>query len=320
MLLDLALIAVGVGILASAGDKLVDFASALAERAGLTPAVIGLSVVAAGTSSPELVVSVASAVRGSPDLALANVVGSNIANLTLILGLTACLAPVPVHSQLLRLDFPVAVLASVLTWVLCRDLRFDRAEGAVYVACLVAFVAYSILAARRLLDKAELRAEAERVPRAAHPLSRHGPAVLGGGLVASIAALSLGAEALIRGASGMALALGVTERVVGLTVVALGTSLPELVATAAAARKGQQEMAVANLVGSNIFNLFGILGVAAVISPLAVAPSAARVDCAVMVGAVLLLAPFFYAARGVSRTAGAALAGGYFVYAVSLAL
>lgn len=320
MLLDLLLISVGVAILAFAGDKLVDFASALAERAGLTPAVIGLTVVAAGTSSPELVVSVASAVRGSADIALANVMGSNITNLTLILGLAACLSPVPVHSQLLRLDFPVAVLATALTWVLCRDLRFDRAEGVVYVACLAAFVGYSIVAARRLLGKEELRAEAERVPRAAHPLSRHGAAVLGGGLIASIAALSLGAEALIRGASGMALALGFTERVVGLTVVALGTSLPEFVATLAAARKGQQEMAVANLVGSNIFNLFGILGVAAAISPLTVAPSAARVDCPVMLGAVLLLIPFFYSARRVSRPAGAALAVGYLAYAASLAL
>lgn len=320
MVLDLALVSVGVCILAVAGDKLVDFASALAERAGLTPAVIGLTVVAAGTSSPELVVSVASAVRGSADMALANVVGSNIANLTLILGLAACVAPIPVHSQLLRLDFPVAVLASALTWVLCRDLRFDRAEGLLYLVFMACFVGYSVLAARNVLGEKELRAEAARVPKEAHPLSRLSPAVLGGGLLASIAALSLGAEALIRGASGMALAMGVTERVVGLTVVALGTSLPEFVATVAAARKGQQEMAVANLVGSNIFNLFGILGAAAVISPLTVSASAAGVDCAVMVGAILVLAPFFYAARGVSRSAGAGLAAGYLAYAASLAL
>jgi cation:H+ antiporter len=319
MIIDFGLIAVGVVVLAFAGDKLVDFASALAERAGLTPAVIGLTVVAAGTSAPELVVSVASAMRGSADLALANVVGSNIANLTLILGLAACVTAVPVHSQLLRLDFPIAVMASVLTWILCRDLRFDRAEGLLYVISLVCFVGYSILAARKVLGDKELKAEAARVPKEAHSLSRHSPAVLGGGLLASIAALSFGAEALIRGASSMALGWGITERVVGLTVVALGTSLPEFVATVAAARKGQQEMAVANLVGSNIFNLLGILGVTALISPMRVSPSAAQVDCAVMVGAVLILVPFFYAARGVSRIAGAGLAAAYLAYTASLA-
>lgn len=319
MTADLALVALGIAALAYAGDKLVDFASALAERAGLTPAVIGLTVVAAGTSSPELVVSVSAALRGAADLSLANVVGSNIANLTFILGLAALLRPVPVHDQLLKLDYPVALLASALTWLLCRDLRFDRLEGAFYLAGLAAFVGWSVFAARRVLSAKEKAAEAGRVPAEAHPLSRLGPGLLLGGLAASIAGLSVAAEALIRGASGLALAFGVTERVVGLTVVAVGTSLPELVATVMAARKGQSEMAVANLVGSNIFNLLGILGAAAVISPLAVAPEAARVDCAVMVGALLLLVPFFYAAKGVSRGAGAAFAGGYLAYAASLA-
>lgn len=320
MTADLSFVAVGIGLLAYAGDKLVDFASALAERAGLTPAVIGLTVVAAGTSSPELVVSVAAAVRGSADLSLANVVGSNIANLTFILGVAALLRPVPVHDQLLRLDYPVAVLVSALTWLLCRDLRFDRLEGAFYLLGLAAFVGWSVFAARRVLSAAEKKAEADRVPADAHPLSRLGPAALLGGVAASVAGLSLGAEALIRGASGLALSFGVTERVVGLTVVALGTSLPELVATVMAARKGQSEMAVANLVGSNIFNLLGILGAAAVISPLAVAPAAARVDCAVMVAALALLVPLFYAAKGVSRAAGGVLAAGYLAYAASLAL
>lgn len=319
-LLDLALVAAGIGLLAYAGDKLVDFASALAERAGLTPAVIGLTVVAAGTSSPELVVSVAAALRGSSDLSFANVVGSNIANLTFILGVAAVIRPVSVHAQLLRLDYPFAVLASALTYVLCRDLRFDRAEGVFFLAALAVFVGYVVAASRRVLDRAEKKEAAELVPEAAEGLSRRPLPLLLAGLAASIAGLSLGAEVLIRGASGLALAFGVTERVVGLTVVALGTSLPELVATVMAARKGHQEMAVANLVGSNIFNLLGILGLAAAISPLALTPAAVRVDSVVMVAALALLAPLFYGAKGVSRAAGAVLVAGYLAYTASLAL
>lgn len=320
VLVDLGLVAAGIGFLAYAGDKLVDFASALAERAGLTPAVIGLTVVAAGTSSPELVVSVASALRGSPDLSFANVVGSNIANLTFILGVAAVIRPVAVHAQLLRLDYPFAVLASALTYVLCRDLRFDRAEGLFFLGALAVFTGYVVAASRRVLGRAEKAEAAELVPEDAGRLSRRPLPLLLAGLGASIAGLSFGADVLIRGASGLALAFGVTERVVGLTVVALGTSLPELVATVMAARKGHQEMAVANLVGSNIFNLLGILGLAAAISPLALTPAAVMVDSVVMVGALMLLAPLFYAAKGVSRAAGAVLVAGYLAYAASLAL
>lgn len=318
--MDIALILVGVGLLAYAGDKLVDFASALAERAGLTPAVIGLTVVAAGTSSPELVVSVSSAMRGSADLAFANVMGSNIANLSFILGVAALVRPVVVQAQLLRLDYPFAVLASGLTYILCRDLRLDRQEGALFLAALAAFTGYVVMASRQVLSRAEKGEAAALVPADADRLSRRPLALLLGALGASIAGLGLGADLLIRGASGLALAMGVTERVVGLTVVALGTSLPELVATLMAARKGHQEMAVANLIGSTIFNLLGILGLAAVISPLVLAPAAARVDCAVMVGAILLLAPLFYLAKGVSRAAGGALAAGYLAYVASLAI
>lgn len=318
MALDLALVACGIALLAFAGDKLVDFAAALAERAGLSAAVIGLTVVAAGTSAPEFVVSVSAALRGSADMALGNVLGSNIANITLVLGLTALIAPVAVHSQLLRLDYPVALLASWLTLLLCRDLLFGRPEGGFFLASLVAFMGYSILAARRVLTAPEKKEAASLVPAEAGPLSRSPLWVLAGGLAASMAALSGGAEVLIRGASGIALALGVTERVVGLTVVALGTSLPELVASIAAARRGQQEMAIANVVGSNIFNLLGILGTAALIRPVHVAPAAAAVDCWVMVASIAVLAPLFYGARRVSRPAAAVMVAAYLAYTASL--
>ena len=320
MVLDLLLVAGGVALLAYSGDKLVDFASALAERAGLSAAVIGLTVVAAGTSAPEFVVSVSAALRGSADLALGNVLGSNIANITLVLGLTALIAPVPVHSQLLRLDYPVALLASWLTLLLCRDLEFSRLEGGFFLASLVFFTAYSILTARRVLTAPEKAEAAALVPPESGPLSRRPSWVLAAGLAASMAALSGGAELLIRGASSIALALGVTERVVGLTVVALGTSLPELVASVIAARRGQQEMAIANVVGSNIFNLLGILGAAALIRPVGVAPAAAALDCWVMVASIAVLAPLFYGARRISRPAGLVLVVGYLAYTASLSL
>lgn len=320
MLLDLGLVAGGIALLAFAGDRLVDFASALAERAGLTPAVIGLTVVAAGTSAPELVVSASAALRGSSDLALANVLGSNIANLTLILGVTALVAPVPAHVQLLALDYPFALLASWLTLLLCRDLAFDRLEGGFFLVSLAAFTAYAVLASRKILTKPELDEAAQAVPHPAAPTGRRPVWLILAGLAASVAGLSAGAEVLIRGASGIASALGVTERVIGLTIVALGTSLPELVASVIAARKGHSEMAVANLVGSNIFNLLGILGAASALSPIVVAPAAAAVDCWVMFGALALLAPLLYGAKRVSRAAGAVLVAGYLAYMASLSL
>lgn len=315
----LAAILGGLFLLAYCGDRLVESAAALAERAGVSPAVVGLTVVAAGTSAPELFVSVLAVLSGSPDIAAGNVVGSNIANITLVLGATALFSPVPIAGTVIRLDYPFMAFSSGLMLLLCRDRVFDRVEAAFFTASLCAFVVYAVMAARAA-SKAEIRELGGLVPAPAAALSHKPYAAMLGGLAASIAGLSVGAKLLVFGASGVALRLGVSERVIGLTIVAVGTSLPELVASIQAARKGRHEMALANLIGSNIFNVLGILGVAGLARPVRLSAGIVGVDLWVMMSAALALAPLVYWRRRVSRPSGALLLGFYALYILSVSL
>jgi cation:H+ antiporter len=317
---DLALTAAGVAVLAFSGDRLVEFAAALARRARLTPAVIGLTVVAAGTSTPELSVSVAAAVRGSAEIAVANVVGSNIANIGLILGICGLITPVPVHLRLLRFEYPFMVLASSILLLLCRDGRLDRLEGGLFLASAIAFVSYSVWLARSEVDADERRVIGGEVPAKASPLATRPIGLLLAGIAATLAGLGLGAELLLRGAVSMAASLGVSERVIGLTIVAAGTSLPELVASLSAALKKHHEMAMANVVGSNIFNLLMILGATGLVRPIPVASKLVFPDMAVMLAFALALLPLVIRNRRLGRGAGTLLLGGYAAYLVSLLL
>lgn len=314
--LDALWVAGGALLLAGAGSRLVDFAVAFAERARLTPAVMGLTVVAAGTSAPELFVSLTAALRGSPDIALGNVVGSNVANVGLILGGCALLAPLPVARGVLRFEYPFLLLATWITLLLCRDGWFDRLEGAFFIASMAAFLAYSVWVARAEIDAAERSVVAEALPARAEGLSRRPAWWLASGLLASLLGLVLGARVLVAGAVGLAQALGLSERVIGLTVVSVGTSLPELVVSLVAAARRRQDMAVANVVGSNVFNLLMILGAAGLARPLSVDPRVASVDMWVLMGSTVLILPL--ARRGrLSRRGGAvllALYGGYLVW------
>jgi cation:H+ antiporter len=317
---DFSLIIVGAAVLAVSGDRLVDYAAALAGRARLTPAVIGLTVVAAGTSMPELSVSVAAALRGSPEIAVANVIGSNTANIGLILGVCGLLAPIPVHLRLLKLEYPFMLLSSVTLILLCRDGSFDRLEAAFFLVSLVAFLAYSVWVARREVSAAERRKIAGEVPESAQELAPRPLIVLLGGLALTLVGLAVGGELLVRGAIGSAAALGVSERVIGLTVVSIGTSLPELVASVAAALKKQHEMALANVVGSNILNLLMILGVTGAVRPIPIAAALVFPDMAVMLGFSLLLFPLVAWDRRLGFRGGLVLAAGYCLYVLSLAL
>lgn len=318
-MVDLALVVVGVGVLAYAGSRLVDSAAALAEKARLTPAVIGLTIVAAGTSAPELLVSVTAAVGGSPGIALGNVVGSNIANLGLILGGCALLAPIPVARGVLRFEYPFLVLASWIALLLCRDGWLDRLEGAFFLASMAGFVAYAVWVAREEISAAEQKAAGQSVPARAGRLSRRPAWQLGLGLLAALGGLVLGAQALVKGAVGLSQALGLSERVVGLTIVAVGTSLPELVVSVAAALKRQQEMAVANIVGSNVFNLLMILGASGLARPLPIDRRVVAVDFWVLMGLTLLLLPLVARRRSLSRIGGACLLAVYSGYLAWLA-
>jgi len=319
MVLDIVLIALGAGALAYSGDRLVDFAVALAEKARLTPAVIGLTIVAAGTSAPELAVSVTGALHGSPGIALGNVVGSNVANIGLILGACAILAPIPVVPGALRFEYPFLVLASWITLLLCRDGSLDRLEGGFFLASMIAFTAYAVWVARREITDAEKCAVAEAVPSQAERSSPRPTWKLALGIAGTLLGLVLGGQALVSGAVSLAHAFGLSERVVGLTVVAIGTSLPELSVSLAAALKKHQEMAVANVVGSNVFNLLMILGVTGLARPLAVDPRIVSVDLWVMMGFTVLLLPLVFRRQTLTRGGGACLLTAYACYMAWLA-
>lgn len=320
MPLDVLLIATGAVVLAYSGNRLVDFAAAIAEKARLTPAVIGLTIVAAGTSAPELVVSVTSALRGAPGIAIGNVVGSNVANIGLILGACALVTPIPVARGVLRFEYPFLVLASWIALLLSRDGWLDRLEGAFFLASMLGFTAYAVWVARREITAVEKGIVAEVVPERAERLSRESTWKLALGMLAALLGLVLGAQALVSGAVSLASALGVSERVVGLTVVSVGTSLPELAVSLAAALRKQQEMAVASVVGSNIFNLLMILGAAGVARPVPIDPRIISLDLWVMMAFTVLLFPLVFRRGTLTRRHGACLLAMYAGYLAWLAL
>lgn len=320
MWLDVLLLAVGAVVLAYSGNRLVDFAAAVAEKARLTPAVIGLTVVAAGTSAPELVVSVTGALQGSPGIAMGNVVGSNIANIGLILGGCALMLPIPVARGILRFEYPFLLLASWIALLLSRDGILDRLEGVFFLGSMIGFTAYAVWVARRATSAADRSVVGEVVPDRAALLSRKPVWILGLGIVAALAGLVVGAQALVGSAVSLARALGVSDRVVGLTVVSIGTSLPELAVSFAAALRKQQELAVANVVGSNVFNLLMILGASSVARPLPVDPRMITVDLWVMMGFTLLLFPLVFREGMLSRGGGACLLAAYAAYVAWLAV
>lgn len=307
-------IVLGLALLAGGGEGLVRGATTLARLAGVTPAVIGLTVVAMGTSLPELVVSVLASVEGRPDIAVGNVVGSNIFNVGAVLGAAALVAPLVVHGSAVRLEWPVMFVVSWLGLLLMRDGVVDRLEGGFLLTALVVFTAYTIRVGRVAVvgeEEAEFSAEIET--RTLRGRAReYGVAValvLGG-----MALLVVGGQVLVNGAVVLARLAGWSERVIGLTIVAAGTSAPELAASVVAAVRGRTDVALANVIGSNIFNVLGILGTGALILPLRVAPGIVASDAWWMIGAAGMLLPLMLSGRRISRLEGAVLLAGYAVY------
>lgn len=295
----------GVLLLVAGAEALVRGASALALRVGITPLVVGLTVVAIGTSSPELVVSVQAALAGQGGVAIGNVVGSNVANLGLIVGIAVVLTPMAIDQKLVRHDVPVMLVAMGLLVVFLLDGELVRWEGGILLAGAVLYTVEGITTSRR-----EVRAaKAERVrPEVEAALNdrdagfkRHILFVVGG-----VALLVYGSELLLNGAVATATRLGVSEAVVGLTLVALGTSLPELATTVVAARRGEGEMALGNAVGSNIFNVFSVLGPAALVKPI-VSTGVGSDILAIMVGVGLLTLLFLVTGGRTRRWEGVVL-------------
>lgn len=286
-------------------ETFVRCSAALALRMGLTPLAVGLTVVAFGTSMPELGVSLDSAISGLGEVATGNVVGSNIANVALILGLAALIRPIEVRAQLLRFDVPIVIVASVVVAALFRDGALGRLGGAILLVSLLAYVAWQLRKARLETD-APASHVGERTVRRALP-------VILSLIAVGLAMLAAGSHAFVQGAETLARQLGVSPALIALTIVAVGTSLPEMATSLVAAARGEGDIAVGNVVGSNAFNLLGILGVAALARPIA-RGSVGPVDFGVMLGFALLMLPVMRTGYRISRLEGGFLVAGYLGY------
>lgn len=305
----------GFVLLFGGGEGLVRGAVAMARRFGLSSLLIGLTVVAAGTSAPELLVSVSAALQGNADIAIGNVVGSNIFNVLGVLGISALIAPIIVKPAEVKRDTLIMVAAMIALAVAAQFGVIDWPMGLVLIAALVGYTVYSY------------RTEIKCRPAPSAELHEHegeefeGPSKLWVGLLyiaLGLGALVLGSQLLVAGATEIARTFGVPEAVIGLTLVAIGTSLPELATSIAAAFRGHSDVAVGNVVGSNIFNALLIIGTTALVRPIGVAESMARIDVWVMVAAALVLVPLLIGRGRIGRIAGMALTGSYAIYAIML--
>ncbi len=296
---------VGSALLWLGAETFVRCSAALALRMGLTPLAVGLTVVAFGTSAPELGVSLDSTLTGLGEVATGNVVGSNIANVALILGLAALIRPIEVRAQLLRVDVPIVIVASAVVTFLFRDGVLGRLGGAVLFASLIAYLAWQLRKARFGTDVPAPRVGEQAIRR---PL----PVVLSL-VVVGLAMLAAGSHAFVHGAETLARQLGVSPALIALTIVAVGTSLPEMATSAVAAARGEGDIAVGNVVGSNAFNLMGILGLAALVRPVS-RGSVGLVSFGVMLGLALLLLPVMRSGYRISRLEGGALVSAYLGY------
>jgi cation:H+ antiporter len=320
MLPNLLLFAVGLAALVAGARLLVRGASRLALTLGVSPLVIGLTIVSMGTSAPELAVSVGAAAAGRTDMAVGNVVGSNVFNVLFILGLSALIAPLVVNAQLIRQEVPIMIGASLLLVVLALDGRIGRAESALMLALLVVYTVFLIVQSRRE-SQATVDEYAASVQRRRRDWDRHWAVQLllvGSGLVL----LVLGSGWLVDAAVFFARALGVSELVIALTIVAAGTSMPEVATSLAAALKGERDIAVGNVVGSNVFNILGCLGAAglAAADGLPVPSAALAFDLWVMLAATFACLPVFLTGREIARWEGGLFLGYYFAYAAFLVL
>lgn len=310
--LTLAKFVLGLTLLTLGAESLVRGAARLAGALGVSPLVVGLTVVAFGTSSPELAVSVIASLDHQVDISVGNVVGSNIFNVLFILGASAVVAPLTVAVQVIRVDVPLMILASILVLAFGWDKVISQWEGGVLFVGILAYTAFLIHRARRERNTVQ---EFER--EFGHAASGFWQGLINCFLVgAGLALLVFGSRWLVEGAVAIARSLGVSELVIGLTIVAAGTSLPEVATSIVASLRGERDIAVGNVVGSNLFNILAVLGAAALASPygLVVSESALRFDVPVMIAAAFACWPVFYKGFNISRWEGAAFVLYYFAY------
>jgi cation:H+ antiporter len=310
----LLLLVGGLVVLSVGAEALVRGAASLAVARGVSPLVVGLTIVAFGTSAPEMTVSVAAALEGKTDVAYGNVVGSNILNVLLILGVCATLAPLVVARQLVRVDVPIMIGVSLLAWAFGADGRVGRVEGAILVLGLVAYVLLQLRFARNGNGNGGVDVEEAHGPKSL-PLQLLFIAV-------GLGLLVLGSSWFVDGAVRVARALGVSDLVVGLTIVAAGTSAPEVATSIVATLRGQRDIAVGNVVGSNVFNLLGVLGVSSAIAPdgVAVAGAALAFDTPFMAAVAVACLPIFFTEHRIARWEGWLFLASYAAYTTYLVL
>jgi cation:H+ antiporter len=308
VLIDLLLVAVGVALLWIGGESLISGATALARRLGMSPLVVGLTVVAFGTSAPELAATLAAALQGSPEVAFGNVVGSNIFNVGLILGVAALVFPLAARARFLRREMPFMIATSALLLPLVANGRIGRLEAVLLLALLGGYLWVLLRkdeeSARVAEEFAQEYAEVE-APLWASVLR----------VAVGIGVLVVGAQVLVVGAVAIAREVGLSERVIGLTLVACGTSLPELASSLVAAARRQGDIVLGNVVGSNIFNVLAILGTTSLIVPIQIEVGAGTwIDLAVMLAMSLALWPFLHTNRRLERWEGVLLIAGFVAY------
>ncbi|MCL4859463.1 MAG: calcium/sodium antiporter [Caldilineaceae bacterium] len=318
----IGMLVAGLLLLAVGGEILVRGASKLALIGGISPLVIGLTVVAFGTSAPELAVSIQAGLTGNANIGVANVVGSNIFNILFILGICAAILPLTVSQQLIRLDVPLMIGVSILVYLMALDGRISFWDGALLATGVIVYTVWAIRKSRQ--ENAAIQAEyAEEFGEP--PGTRHSAldvAMQFGLVIAGLLILVLGSRWLVDGAVALAQVLGVSDVVIGLTIVAVGTSLPEVATSIVAAVRGERDIAIGNIVGSNLFNLLSILGFASMATPggMAVAQSVLRFDMIVMLAVALACLPIFFSGWQIARWEGWLFFGSYIAYTTYLVL
>ena len=316
---SIILVLAGLVLLAFGGEILVRSASRIAVVLGVSPLVIGLTIVAYGTSAPELGVSLFASLEGNPAIAVTNVVGSNIFNVCFILGLCALISPLVVNLQLLKLDVPILIVTSVLAMIFCLDGQVSLYEGLTLTTGAIVYTYWLIQSSRN-----EGQAVKDEFAEAISPAGAEdrGKTLLSQSIfcLISLGVLLAGSKLLVQGATELAKVVGVSDRLIGLTIVAAGTSLPEVATSIMATIRGQRDIAVGNIIGSNIFNLMLILGLSSLFSDggLSVSPSLISFDIPIMVAAVFLIFPLLWTSRKLVRWEGGILFLGYVGYGVAL--
>jgi cation:H+ antiporter len=307
---DLVVFGLGIAGLYFGAEWLVSGSARLAAAVGVSSFVVGLTLVSFGTSAPELVVSGLASYRESGGLAIGNVIGSNVANIALILGVAALIFPIRVREELMVRDVPIMIAVAALVPIMGWSGLIGRGQGMALLVLFLVYVAYVAFSAYRESASVLALLDEHGHPRAARKQAIRDLGIAMWGLVI----LGSGAHLLVGSASRIALALGVSEVVIGISLVAFGTSLPELAASVSAARKGENQIVVGNIIGSNIFNVLLILGAAAVIRPIPVAPSVVRIEGMIVVLLSIALVPVLFSGRNITRWEGGALVVSYFLF------